>query len=182
MNNGNSFETKRLTLDKFSEKYLTQSYVDWLNNQAVVRFSELRHRKHSLEECHAYLKSFENTPHLYWAILVKEKQVHIGNITAHIDRYNSVADIGILIGNTTAWGQGYGLEAWQAVCEYLFKVVKIRKITAGTLSSNISMLKIMQKAGMKEDGRRHMHYIAENQIVDVCHYCLFNDVYEMDNI
>ncbi len=118
--------------------------------------------------------SFGESPHYFWAISVtNDKLGHIGNITAYVDEANKVADIGILIGETKAWGKGYATETLAAVCEYLFKIVKIRKITAGTISSNRRMLRLMDRIGMIDDGRRFMQHIWKGKEVDVIHKAIF---------
>lgn len=164
--------TERLMLTPFTEKELTSLYISWLNNPKVVKYSELRHTQHTMESCKKYYESFKNTPHQFWAIKIKKNESHIGNITVHTDVNNKVADIGILIGETTIWGQGYGLESWKAMCTELKKKDAIRKITAGTLSINFGMIKIMQHSGMIEDGKRNKQCIVDNELVDVVHYCI----------
>ena len=89
-------ETPRLRIIPFSEKYLTPRYIGWLNDPEVVRYSEQHHRSHSLESCSQYWQSFANTPHYFWAITAIDPNIgHIGNMNAHIDKMNSVADSGI---------------------------------------------------------------------------------------
>jgi len=148
--------------------------VGWLNDPEVVRYSEQRHRRHTLESCREYLRSFSGTPHYFWAITVGESlHDHIGNVNAYVDIPNQVADVGIMIGEREAWNQGYGLEAWQAVCNYLLNDVGIRKVTAGTLVVNLGMLAIMKNIGMVEDGRRSRHYLFEGRETDTIHFALY---------
>ena len=174
------FETTRLRIVPFSEAYLTPQYVGWLNDPHVVRFSEQRHRPHTMETCHAYWRSFARTPNHLWAIVARQSEPgnkigHIGNISVAVDPVNSVADIGIMLGEKGMWNQGYGLEAWSAVCSHLLCGQSLRKITAGTLSVNTAMLGIMRRAGMIEDGRRVNQILFEGQEVDVIHMALFRD-------
>lgn len=166
-------ESGRLYIEPFSEKRLTFTYVNWLNNPEVVRYSEQRFREHTLDSCRAYWQSFKGTPNYFWAIVRKSDGLHLGNINAHVDVINNVADVGILIGSRESWGNGYGAEAWKAVCEYLFGVVGIRKITAGTMAKNEAMLGIMRKTGMVDDGRRVRHVLFEGLEVDMVHAALF---------
>jgi ribosomal-protein-alanine N-acetyltransferase len=169
-------KTERLLLEPFSEKYLTQEYVNWLNNPAVVRYSEQRHRKHTIESCRKYVESFKGTSNHMWAISVINGGLgHIGNIIAYVNQENKIADISILIGKVEAWEKGYGTEAWKAVCNYAIKVLKLRKVTGGTLSTNMSMLKIMKKAEMVDDGRRRKHYLWEGKEVDVVYAAIFRN-------
>jgi RimJ/RimL family protein N-acetyltransferase len=100
----------------------------------------------------------------------------IGTMTAYVDTHNEVAEVGIMIGERSAWGQGYGLEAWQAVCDYLLAQRNIRKITAGTAATNTAMRRIMEKAGMVPDGLRKAQYIIDNKSVDVIHMALFKSL------
>jgi ribosomal-protein-alanine N-acetyltransferase len=167
-------ETARLRIVPFSEEYLTPRYVGWLNDPEVVRYSEQRHHVHSLELCREYMKSFVDTPNYFWAVVGKESELgHIGSMNAYVDTHNSVADVGILIGEKRAWRKGYGSEAWIAVCNYLLKEVNIRKVTAGMLSVNTAMLGVMRSAGMVEDGRRIRQCLFEDSEVDVIHATLF---------
>lgn len=167
-------ETQRLIFNPFDPKHLTTRYVSWLNDPRVVRFSELRHSQHTLESCRTYHASFARSPHHFWAISLKNG-LHIGNITAHVDVNNCLADIGILIGDVTQWGKGYGYESWQRICDFLLKELSLRKVTGGTLSINAPMIQIMKRSGMIEDGRRNSHYIVDGDIVDMNYYCLFNE-------
>lgn len=165
-------------IEPFSEKYLTKKYVSWLNNSEVVRYSEQRHKKHTVKTCRAYLRSFEKSPNYFWAISVtNDKLGHIGNIAAYIDEANKVADIGILIGETKALGKGYATEAWTAACKYLFKKINVRKITAGTFSCNERMLNLMKRVEMRDDGRRMRQYILGGKEVDVIYKAIFKEDY-----
>lgn len=168
--------TRRLRIDPFSKKYLTEGYVSWLNDPEVVHFSEQRHRVHTLKSCREYWDSYNATPNLFWAIVTRvEPFLHIGNITATVDLHNQLADVGILIGEKKIWGQGYGLEAWIGVCEYLVSA-GLRKITAGTLASNKAMLKVMQRSAMVEDGRRIRQVIlGDGSEVDMIYNAIFAD-------
>jgi RimJ/RimL family protein N-acetyltransferase len=170
--------TIRLLLEPFSEKYLTREYVDWLNKAEVVRYSEQRRHKHTIASCRKYIESFKDSPNHIWAISVVNSDLgHIGNISAHVDLNNKIADIGILIGKPEVWGNGYGAEAWRSVCDYLFNVLNLRKVTAGALSINKRILRLMRKVGMVEDGRRVRHYICEGKEVDIIHTAIFREDY-----
>jgi RimJ/RimL family protein N-acetyltransferase len=169
-------ETPRLTVVPFSERYLTQRYVDWLADPEVVRFSEQRWRTHTLASCRGYWESFAGTPNEFWAIVAKDPALgHVGNLNAYVEERHGVADVGILLGERAVWGKGYGTEAWVAVMRHLFETRGMRKITAGTVSSNVGMLRIMERAGMVEDGRRARQYVYDGEVVDVVYAAAFRD-------
>ena len=168
--------TDRLIITPFSEKHITPRYVGWLNDPELMCYSEQRHKIHTLESCTQYWHSFFNTPNILWAIEVKANGFgHIGNINAYIDQNNKVADVGILIGETDVHGYGYGYEAFKSVSEYLFVNIGIRKLTAGTVSVNSSMIRLMQRMKMSEDGVRKRHYLMNKDEVDIIHMALFKE-------
>ena len=159
---------KRLSIVPFTSAFLTDRYVSWLNNPDVVKYSEQRHHKHTLASCRAYLESFADRDDEFFAIIADDQGLgHIGNISTAVDGPNAVADINIVIGETSAWGQGFGFEAWCLVMDHLFVNRGVRKVAAGTMSVNIPMLRIMEKSGMQADGQREKQLVVDGQEVDL---------------
>lgn len=164
-------ETPHLRLEPFTMAHISDAYIGWLNDADVVRYSELRHRKHSRADAEAYFRSFDHrTAHL-WAI-VSSGAVHIGNISAHRDTANATADIGILIGARDGHRQGYGTEAWQVVCNWLFDT-GVRKITAGTMAENRPMRRVFEKCGMSVEGIRKAQFLLDGRPEDLVQVALF---------
>jgi ribosomal-protein-alanine N-acetyltransferase len=160
-------ETERLRIESFTSEYLTEKYVSWLTDSEVVRFSEQRHARHTLESCRSYWSSFSGTPNFLWALVAKDPAIgHFGNITSYVDQSRLSADIGILIGEKRVWNKGYGREAWIAVCQYLFEEQGICQITAGTLEVNKSMIGIMNAIGMIPDPTRSGKSLYEGENVE----------------
>jgi ribosomal-protein-alanine N-acetyltransferase len=160
--------TTHLTLRPFeTARHLTARYVSWLNDPDVVRYSEQRHRRHTLDSCRAFSESFADGPSRLWAIERTSDNLHIGNIHADIDAANGLADVAIMIGAREVWGLGYGLEAWKAVLDWLLSAGGIRKVTAGCMRSNAAMAAIMEKSGMTPDGTRRVHYLLDGKPEDI---------------
>ena len=165
-----AIETPRLTIMPFGPRHLTGRYIAWLNDPAVVRFSELRHRRHDRASCEAYFEAIARSDGFFCAIEEKSGGRHVGNLSVAVDGRNGLADISILIGERSVWGQGVGLEAWSAVLHALLDREGFRKVTGGTVAPNRAMVRIMEKSGMRPDGRRAAHYLIEGEPVDVVHY------------
>lgn len=171
-----TIETTRLSLVPFEPKrHLTETYVGWLADPDVVRYSEQRHRKHSLESCRAFVESFAGTPHLLWAIETKDGR-HIGNMHADIEPGYGLADLAILIGDRKAWGTGLGGEAWCAAVDWLLGAGGMRKVSAGCMADNAAMRRLMAKSRMVDDGIRKAHYLLDGKPVDIVHAARFVDV------
>ncbi len=162
-----------LRLVPFAAPHLSAAYVSWLNDHNVMRYSEQRHRDHTVESCAAYVASMVAAGNSLWAIEVPaEGDRHIGNITASYDRNNGLADIGIVVGADGCQGKGYGATAWDAVLDWLKTDTTLRKITGGCLAPNVAMVRIMKGAGMQPDGLRPKHYVVEGKAVDVVYFAV----------
>lgn len=156
----------------FQAEHVTTRYVGWLNDPEVVRYSDHRFRRTTLDECREYWLSFSGTPHYFWAVVTRDAG-HIGNMTAHVDPNHLTADVGILIGERAAWRRGYGREAWIAVCRFLLESRGLRKVSAGTIGANVGMLALMRNCGMLDDGRQARQNLWEGREVDVIHAAIF---------
>lgn len=167
--------TPRLVLVAFDERlHLHARYAGWLGDADVVRYSEQRHRRHSVESCRAFVRSFADSDSILWAIEQSDGH-HIGNLHADIDAANAVADVAILIGEKSTWGRGFGGEAWIAAVEWLLGPGGMRKVSAGCMAANSAMHAIMVKSGMVADGRRTAHFVLDGGPVDAIHMARFRD-------
>ena len=157
-------ETGRLAIVPFASCHLTERYVAWLNDKEVVRYSEQRHKPHTLKTCNQYWEAVKKSNNDLLAIEMRNLSAdHIGNITISYDANNKVADISILIGEKALWGKGYGSEAFAAVCGFLLKDSDIRKVTSGTMATNEGMLGIMRHVGMQDDGYRKRAFLLDGK-------------------
>jgi [ribosomal protein S5]-alanine N-acetyltransferase len=165
--------TPRLVLRPFADADIDAAYLSWLADPEVTRFSNQRFRTHSESSARAYLDSFAGTPNHFVALTLRSTDRKIGTMTAYVSPQHRTADLGLLIGERSAWGQGYGLEAWTALMEALFAHLELRKITAGTLRPNTGMLKIMERSGMHEEAVRTRQELLAGKEEDVLYFARF---------
>ena len=89
-----------------------------------------------------------------FAIVVRETNQIIGNMTLmHIDSVNGRAELGIAIGEKSAWGKGYGTEAVRLMCEYGFTFLNLHTIYLWHVAYNERGHRAYLRAGFKEAGR-----------------------------
>lgn len=153
-----TLSTARLTLRQLTKA--TSRNIAWLRDPDVVRYSEQRHRTHTLSSQMRYVNSFVGRSHL-WGIYLADSGNHIGNISAMHDEPNSVSNIGIMIGETAFWGKGYAREAWTAACGWLLDKDGgcVRKLEAGCARDNVAMMKIIRGSGFKQEGELLNHLL-----------------------
>lgn len=166
---------KLTTLRRFTPADVGERYVSWLNDPDVVRYSNQRLRSHSLESCRAYLASFDGTDNLFAGIFRKDDDALIGTMTAYISRHHGTADMGIMVGDKSTWGKGYGQDAWNTLLCALLDIPMMRKVTAGTLDCNTGMLHLIERSHMKFEGARKQQELIEGRARDVRYFARFRE-------
>jgi len=163
----------RIRLRPFGASDITPTYLGWLQDPEVVRFSNQRFRTHTVETCQSYLNSFNDSPNYFLAICDRETKAMLGTMTVYRSLPHGTADIGIMVGERRVWGRGIGADAFGTVVATLLDSGDIRKVTAGTLSVNTGMIRIMEKAGMQHEAIRRAQELVEGVPVDVVYYARF---------
>ena len=165
----------KVILRPFIDTDIGDVYINWLNDPDVVRYSNQRFRSHDKDSCLDYLASFINSTNFFMSVRSLSNERLLGTLTAYVSNHHSTVDVGIMMGDKSVWGQGYGQDAWNTISQWLLQEQSIRKLTAGTLKCNYGMVKIMERSGMKLEAVRKEQEIVNNQFVDVLYYSKFND-------
>lgn len=152
-------KTQRLELKVGQHPADLPAMVDWLNDEQLMRYSEQRHRAHTMQSQHDYINSFDYKNSFFWAIYCQS--ILVGSTTAYCDWPNQIADVGILIAPHSI-KMGFGTEAWRGVCDCLIRH-GIRKIEAGCMASNEGMIKIFGRTGMIIEGQRRAHFLLDGK-------------------
>jgi len=150
----------------FTEHHITSTYVSWLNDQEIVRYSEQRHITHTINSCREYFVRQEASENYFLAIEYLEgRLLHIGNLGVSVDLNNNIADLSIIIGNKSLWGKGIATRAWRlALCTILGEL-NFRLATAGTMDVNKPMVNLIKRSGMHIDGILPKRFLFEGNEV-----------------
>lgn len=153
-------ETERLTLRTLSDADAGGAYLRWMNDPNVTRFLESRFRAFVQDDLKSFIRSCNDDDDvLLLGIFVRDGARHIGNVKiGPFDRHHLLGDMGIAIGDSSVWGKGYAREAIAALSDYVFKTLRMHKITAGIYASNTGSHRAFLAAGFVEEGRRRDHY------------------------
>ncbi len=93
-----------------------------------------------------------------FAIELTEDGALAGAIGLEIDRVGACAKLGLWLGRAY-WGRGYATEAVNAVLGYGFAVLELERIWAPRFRWNAASARVLQKAGLAQEGRRR-EYVA----------------------
>ena len=169
-----TIETPRLLLKPMDTKFITESYLSWMNDLDVCKFLET-----SIPYSEVELQDFVNLmiakKVLFWAITLKHDASHIGNIKINpINKKHLIGEYGILMGDRNNWGKGIAKEASQSVISYCFDSLNLRKITLGVIKDNIAAVKLYESLGFEVEGIYRMHGIYDGKYCDAIRMALFN--------
>lgn len=167
-------ESERLLFEPLSTKHLSPAYVNWLNDADTIKFLESG-GDYTHEKLKNYLTDVEENGMLFWAIRKKSNNQHIGNIKIDpVSSRHERGEYGILIGNKSDWGVGYGKEASERVLRFCFDELNLRKITLGVLAENQRAVQLYLRIGFVIEGTYRDHYCFESRFCDVIRMAIFS--------
>lgn len=70
----------------------------------------------------------------------------------NVNWLSRVATVGIMIGDKSYWGKGYGTEAMKLLVNFIFNDMNLNKVKLGTFSFNERAIKSYKKCGFEVEG------------------------------
>lgn len=161
------------------EEDLDGNYIKWFNDVEVCRYNSHRVFPYYYEDAKNYIKSMHNSREaVVLAIELKEKEIHIGNVSLQkINYINRSAEFAIIIGEKEYWGKGYAKEASNLIIEHGFMEMNLQRIYCGTSADNVPMQRLAESLGMQIEGRRRKAMFKNNRYVDLIEYGILKDEY-----
>lgn len=108
----------------------------------------------TLEDEYKWFQNLSAFNDLYnFAIETIEDEKYIGGCGINnLDWKNSIATVGIFIGDKNYWGKGYGTDAMQVLMRFIFEQMNINKIKLHVYSFNERAIKSYKKCGFSAEG------------------------------
>jgi RimJ/RimL family protein N-acetyltransferase len=150
-----TIETERLILRRFVPEDYQDMYDNWASDSEVTKF--LTWPTHPNAEVTKtliadWVAKYEDGGYFNWAMELKETGSVIGNISVvHLHENIDAAEIGYCM-SRKYWGNGIMPEALKAVEDYLFDKAGMNRIAAAHDENNPKSGRVMDKAGMKQEG------------------------------
>ena len=167
-------ESERLYYVPMDMKFANEVYLGWLNDPEVNRYLEVP-KQNFLDDLKKYVQSTIDAGILFWAILKKEGDKHIGNIKIDpINTKHGYGEYGILMGDRNEWGKGYAKEASLAIIDFCFNTLALRKVNLGVIAKNEAAVKLYQNLNFVTEGVYKNHVVLENGYSDVIRMAIFN--------
>ena len=162
-------------LEGLSAKHVSQRYADWLNDKEVCKDNRHGLGDNTIEKTRKYVESVDGSDsEAVFAIITKDGDRHVGNISLKISWENNSGEISIIIGEKDAWGKGIGGEAYKLVTGYAFKMLGLHRLYSGMTARNKAMIKVAEKAGMLFEGVAKESFLKDGEYLDIVRYAKLN--------
>lgn len=130
-------------------------YARWFSDLELTTYLGQVGQSYTIEqEQEWYDRVAHGGPDKTFAIIVRENQQVIGSVSLmNIVHQRGVCELGIAIGEKSAWGKGYGTEAVRLICDYGFTFLNLHTIYLWHVAFNARAHHAYLKAGFKVAGR-----------------------------
>jgi RimJ/RimL family protein N-acetyltransferase len=146
---------EKITLGPLSKDVLP-TITRWINDfQALRTLGAGMPGPSSLEnEEEWYASAISRTAGVTFLIRERSSHLPVGTTSLHtIDFRNRATTFGILMGEHTARGQGYGTEAASLMLDYAFNALGLHSVSLTVAEFNLAGRAAYSKAGFRECGR-----------------------------
>lgn len=128
----------------------------WRADPDVIYFMHYRFISSGEHEEEWYRTVARNESEILWSVRLEGRS--IGYTDMVIYWINRSARTGLILGDRSTWGKGYGSEVVRLRTAYAFRELGLERLEADSLAGNTAMHRVLQKEGYQHVGTRH-HYV-----------------------
>ena len=134
------------------------------------------------EETKWFEKISANNDNYSFAVETLEESKYIGGCGVNgLDWKNSIATVGIFIGDKNYWGKGYGTDAMKVLLKFIFEQMNINKVKLFVYSFNERAVKSYEKSGFKREGVLRQEMFRDGKYNDEYVMGILKDEYFQQN-
>lgn len=90
-------------------------------------------------------------------------------------------DLSIILGERSAWRQGYGSEAIRLLLDYAFGFLNMHRVAIGVVGFNTAALRFYEKAGFQREGVQREGYFHNHHYHDFVMMSILEDEFRARN-
>lgn len=174
------YQGTKIRLRPLERKHLSKC-VEWLNDPEVTENLALSEPV-SMEGEQRWFDDLlrDNSTRVY-AIETVEGE-HIGNVGLHeIDLHNRKTELGIVIGEKSLWGKGYGTEAVLLALKLAFEGMNLNRVYLRTFVNNERAQKCYERAGFVKEGILREDHFKNGEYIDCLVYSVLAEEFFKKN-
>ena len=158
-------EGKIVRLRALTEADVSEDYLAWLNDPAVLRHRAPKAYPSTLAELKRYIESIPARGDLVLAICDMETGRHVGNIALNTILWiHRSAELSIMIGAKDFWGRGMGKEAISLVTRHAFENMGLHRLWAE--SPNPAFNGAVKALSWTREGTKREAFLIDGRFAD----------------
>lgn len=137
-------------------------------NDPAVRRTLLAHRPMTRAQEDAWLEGLgKDENHVVLGIARQSDDVLIGATGLHhLNFRGRHAELGLVLGERSAWGQGFGTEATRMMLDYGFGTLNLNRVWLQVYASHTPAIRVYEKAGFRKEGVQREHHFLDGRHED----------------
>jgi RimJ/RimL family protein N-acetyltransferase len=174
--NATRVSLRGITSDDIDALYRIFSHPEVMRYWSTPPLADRNAAVELLREIH---DGFQRRILLKWGIALRGDDELIGTATLfHPDFNNGRAEIGYSL-NRAHWGNGYINEALNALLEYAFNTLDLRRIEADVDPRNAASIRTLERLGFQQEGYLRERWHVNGEIQDALFYGLLRSEWKM---
>jgi len=139
-----------ICLEPLSERHVGPRYLAWVNDPETTRYLESGGKCWGESDLESYIRNLYHEGQHPFAILDRASGEHIGNVKLGKINADGSVDIGILLGQVNARGQGLASRAYKLCLRYAFERLGVEEVFAGAYRENPASIRLHRRMGFSE--------------------------------
>ena len=170
MENTPVLHTEHLTLSRFTLEDVA-AVRDGLYTEAVCRNLFVRPNQTTQEvtETIRYLLEGYDTKEDFHQWAVRENGLCVGRMMLSVNRRFQTGTVAYYLAESV-WGKGYMTEILRRVIGFCFEELGLNRVEADHFARNPASGKVMEKAGMTQEGLMRQKYCKDGEFLDAVLY------------
>ena len=155
-------------------------YVRWLNDPDVTEFTVGESGGCTLEGEREWLRRVSDPESRARTWGIEADGCHIGNCALHLHESGKMAGFGIIIGDKTQWGKGYGTAALREALRIGFEEMDLQRVYLRALAANARGIRCYEKCGFRHEGLLRRHQLKRGKWIDVVWMGILREEWEAE--
>jgi [ribosomal protein S5]-alanine N-acetyltransferase len=157
---------EQIFLKVLSLNDVSESYVEWLNDYEITKFTEQKYFRHTLVSTKTFVSQKDDSESdLLFGIFFDG--THIGNIKLGPIKFDHMsAEVSYFIGKKEFWGKGIASKCVETIVQFAVTELGLKKINAGYYENNIGSAKVLHKCGFVVEGNKISDVIFKNKRIN----------------
>jgi RimJ/RimL family protein N-acetyltransferase len=145
-------------------------YLGWFNDPEVSRYNAHHVYPYTRDEALAWVAALPERRDVL-VLAIEVEGAHVGNVSLQgIDPVSRCAELAIVVGERSAWGQGVGAEAAALLVEHGFHALNLHRISCGVVAASDRARRWAQRLGMQQEGVRREAIWTDGAYRDIVEY------------